>query len=195
MSMSNIDDLLCSPIGENNKSSMVICFLAPDQASKYRMKIAEIINEEADPRIYHWTTASKAITALKTNRLQARRWQHYLEQEQRMTRGTSWATNPVQWARGNPVCFVADSLRIPNRIYSINGNRTFLLTKGMIDPLYDPNAYKFEPTEPDEEFVEGAIQSLSSVLIEIRVRGLSSDVFTQIQQLSTELRIPLRPST
>src|ERR1035437_1896758 len=154
------------------------------------MRIYEIVNKTSS-LVYHWTTLPKAMTALRTNKLQARRWQHYLEHEQRMARGTSWASDQFQWARENPVCFVSDLSKISNRVHSINGNRTFWLTKGMIDKNSDPDAYKHESTEPDEEFIEGTIQPLSDALVEIRVRHLSSDDFSKMNQLSKVTGVPL----
>lgn len=119
--------------------------------------------------IYHWTTLEKAATAVASGRLQARRWQHFLEHAQRYAKGSSWSRHPTQWKRDNPVCLVLDETKIANALHEINGNRTYLLTMGM-DPgkCHDPNAYKLESTEPDEVFVEGAID-LSGALHEIKV--------------------------
>ena len=125
--------------------------------------------------IYHWTSLEKALTALNSDRLQARRWQHWIEAEGKMISGTSWSLNPWKWAAEYPVCLVADRDRIANCIHSINGSRTFWQTKGMIDSLYDSNAYLLEPSDPDEEFVEGTIRELSSALIGVLFRGLHQD--------------------
>lgn len=119
--------------------------------------------------IYHWTSKEKAATAVTTGRLQARRWNHFLEAEQRYAKGSSWSLNPTQWQRENEVCLVLDETKITNQMHHINGNRTYLLTMGMDSTrCYDPNAYKFESEEPDEVFVEGTID-LSNALIDVRV--------------------------
>ena len=123
--------------------------------------------------IYHWTTVSKAITAMKADRLQCRRWAHYIENQGKMVKGSSWSMNEWQWSRENPVCFVANRASFHNNIHSINGNRTYWQTKGMIDSLYDPNAYKLESSVPDEEFVEGTVRPLSGVLVRVLVRNIS----------------------
>jgi hypothetical protein len=119
--------------------------------------------------IYHWTDAKKALTALKNNKLQARRWAHYLENEKRFAKGTSWAKNATRWMLNEPnrVCFVADETKIANRIHSINGERTYLLTQGLTKKDRDPNAYRHVSSTPDEEFVEGAISPFIPVLTQI----------------------------
>lgn len=143
------------------------------------------------PLLYHWTTTPKAITALRSNRLQVRRWAHYLETQEKMVKGTSWSLDPWQWSRDNPICLVVARTRLSNPIHSINGNRVFLQTKGMINPLYDPRAYELEPTEPDEEFVEGTVKPLSAVLVEIRARHLAGSDLEQFRAYASNYWIPL----
>lgn len=119
------------------------------------------------PLLYRWTTVEKAITALKKDAVAVPRWQHFLEHEGRFAKGTSWSLNPIQWQRDNPVCLVMERDALPNKVHAINGGRTFWLTKGMIDKNADPDAYKFESTEPDEEFVEGKIEDFRQHLVAV----------------------------
>jgi hypothetical protein len=114
--------------------------------------------------LYHWINFKKAATALKLNTLRARRWIHYIELEDRFAKGTSWSKEPTRWAIDDAVLLVADQSRLQNSIFSINGSRTYHQTRGILDPCHDPNTYKWESTEPDEEFVEGTILNLSQVL-------------------------------
>lgn len=158
------------------------------------MRITETFQAPNSQLLYHWTTLAKTITALRTNRLQARRWAHYLEGEHRMARGTSWSSDQWQWSRDNPVCFVANKSAFTNSIHPINGNRTFLQTKGMVDPLYDPNAYKLESTEPDEEFVEGTVDPFSAVLVQILTRSLAIPDLDQIREYASIRGVPLVPT-
>ena len=132
--------------------------------------------------LYHWTTSAKGLAALKNNRLQARRWAHYLENENLMVKGSSWSLDQWQWSRDNPICLVVDRAKLSNTIHSINGNRTYWQTKGMVDPLYDPDAYKEIPTDPDEEFIEGTVKPLSAVLTGVLVRNLPEITLTQVRE-------------
>lgn len=130
--------------------------------------------------IYHWTSKEKAATAVKKLQLSARRWQHFLEHEQRFAKGSSWSEHPTLWQRDNEVCLVVDESKLQNRLHHINGNRTFLLTMGM-DPgkNYDPNAYKYESTVPDEVFVEGSID-LTNTLIEVKVLDCAQEYWARL---------------
>jgi hypothetical protein len=143
--------------------------------------------------IYHWTSAAKALTAIKSGRLQARRWEHFIEGENRFARGTSWSLDPEQWRRDNEVCLVVSKDAVPNAIHAVNGNRTFWLTKGMTDSNYDPQAYKHEPTEPDEEFVEGAIEDLGKCLVAIYVEDTVGSVAVIEQVTGKGIRLLNRP--
>lgn len=119
--------------------------------------------------LYHWTSVAVACRAIQRDALASRTWQHYIEGAGRFVRGTSWSRDPLQWKSDRQVCLVIDDSGIGNPIHHINGNRVYLQTQGMINPVADPECYKFEPTEPDEVFIEGRIHSLTSVLLEVRV--------------------------
>ena len=131
--------------------------------------------------IYHWTNKEKAATAIKQNRLVARKWQHFLEKEQRFARGSSWSFCPKQWQGDNEVCLVIDETLIENRQHHLNGLRTYLLTQGMTKPNWDPNAYKYEPTTVDEVFIEGTVD-LSKCLLEVRI--LTPEAHSHIEKVS-----------
>jgi hypothetical protein len=132
--------------------------------------------------LYHWTSLSKAMTALKSDRLKARRWAHYLQVQDRMVKGSSWSFEKWRWSGESPICFVAQRSLLRNPIHHINGNRVFLQTKGILDLVYDPNAYKFESTDPDEAFVEGAVSPFSSVLASVLARHLRDEEFSALEE-------------
>jgi hypothetical protein len=118
--------------------------------------------------LYHWTTASKATTALKKDKLMARKWQHYIEQEEQLLNGTSWSESPDRWRAENDVCLVMDPSLIDNKRYDIPGHRTYLQTQGMVNPIADPKAYLDESTKPDEAFIVGTIANFRASIVEIR---------------------------
>lgn len=132
--------------------------------------------------LYHWTSLKQAITALKSDRLKAGRWAHYLETQDRMVRGSSWSFEKWRWSGENPICFVAKMSLLRNPVHHINGNRVFLQTKGLLEPVYDPNAYKLEATDPDEAFVEGTVSLFSSVLARVLARHLRSEEFSALEE-------------
>jgi hypothetical protein len=93
--------------------------------------------------LYHWTTESKAKTALAIGKLKQRKWQNYLEKEQRFAKGSSWSEHPTRWQSDNPVCLVIDGNQINNPLHAINGNRTYYQTMGMTKSGFDPHCYLF----------------------------------------------------
>lgn len=143
-------------------------------------KLQPPIEKDVTP-LFHWTTAEKALVALRLDRLQSRRWKHFIESAQRMVQGSSWSFDPNRWSADNPVCLVIDACKLPNQRFSINGHRVFLQTQGMVQANFDPNAYLFESTDPDEEFVEGSVMNLRSLLIDLKTSD--SDVRTQAERL------------
>jgi hypothetical protein len=121
-------------------------------------------------RLYHWTTAERALKVFATDTFTQRRWKHFLEKESRFAQGTSWGLDDVRWQADHTVCFVIDTTHLLNNLHSVNGERTYLLTKAMINPVFDPNAYKYESTEVDEIFIEGAIENFGTFLVDIEIK-------------------------
>ena len=155
------------------------------------MDIRDIITllESTNNTIYHWCSYSRAMTALSRNKLQYRSWSHYLENEERFVKGTSWSFDSQRWKIDFPIRLSADISKIKNKIHSINGHRTYLLTKSMTNRLFDPNAYKLESTIPDEEFIEGTIQPLSDIIVEVKYQNLSSEEVAKLTALANKLSI------
>lgn len=123
--------------------------------------------------IYHWTTVKQALKALQSNKLAKRRWGHFIPEMDAIVKGTSWSAEPSKWQCTHQVCFMMDTSKISNEHFHINGNKTYLRTQGMINPVFDSEAWKYESDIPDECFVVGDIVSFKNSL-----RGISfaSDV-------------------
>ena len=132
------------------------------------MRYTELLETTTTDLLYHWTTVSKAITAINRDSLQSRKWKHYIESEDKMFQGSSWCDDQYRWQSDNVVCFVIDRKMLKNQVYAINGNRVYLQTRGILNPsLYDPNAYKYEDTHTTEHFVVGSINNLRSIIVKI----------------------------
>ena len=119
--------------------------------------------------IFHWVTPVEALKALATNTLGQRRWQHFLEAEQRFAKGTSWGMDAQRWQNDDAqtICLVADSDAIQNQKHLIAANRTYLLTQGKLKANFDPNAWQYESKDIDEVFIEGSIQNLKSTMLHV----------------------------
>jgi hypothetical protein len=119
--------------------------------------------------IFHWLTPVAALKAIATNTLGQRRWQHFLEAEQRFAKGTSWVMDSQRWQNdeSQTICLVANSDAIQNQKHLISANRTYLLTQGKLKANFDPNAWQFESKDIDEVFVEGSIQNLRTALLQV----------------------------
>ena len=119
--------------------------------------------------IFHWVKPVAALKALVTNALGQRRWQHFLEAEQRFAKGTSWGLDAQRWQNdeSQTICFVADADAFQNQKHLIAGNRTYLLTQGKLKANWDPNAWQYESKEIDEVFVEGSIQNFQSAILHV----------------------------
>lgn len=117
--------------------------------------------------IYHWTTLRTAILALTTDGLPARRWAHFLEAQDRFARGTSWGLDPYRWKADHSICLVIDDEAVTNTKHHVAGHRTYLLTQGKVNPVFDSDCWKLESTEVDEVFIEGKIRGLAIALSKI----------------------------
>ncbi len=124
----------------------------------------------AEP-IHHWTTPRQAIAALSTGVMRARRWRHHLEDGDRFASGTSWSRDPLRWRAGHSVRLTVDPTHVSNRIHAIPASRTYWRTLGLLVAEADPDAWTSEPTEPDEEFVEGAIRGFGERLLAVMLTG------------------------
>lgn len=114
--------------------------------------------------IYHWTTVKQALKALQSNKLAKRRWGHFIPEVDSIVKGTSWSAEHSKWQCDHPVCFMMDTDKLNNDHYHINGNKTYLRTQGMINPVFDPDAWKYESDTPDECFVVGDILNFKKTL-------------------------------
>jgi len=142
----------------------------------------------ANGTIFHWTNAAKALTAIKRNKLAARRWEHFIESEDRMIAGTSWSQDPRRWQHVNPgytVCFTANSAAIPNKQFPINGDRVYHQTM-FLRGLRSEEQYKvYAPEKISEIFIEGTILNLLNAVSEIKMTEYDDEIACHLQEMGT----------
>jgi hypothetical protein len=161
------------------------------------MLICEMVEPQPlqqDKILYHWTNWAKATTAVKSNKLAARKWEHYIESENRMVKGTSWSTDPTRWRfiSGIPytVRFRIDPNKIPNKKFEINGDRVYYQTMGMRG-IRPADEYKKYTEEPNETFIEGPIIDFKDALISVLVTGEFNFKLVEFKQLLQEKGIAI----
>lgn len=115
--------------------------------------------------LYHWTNELNARKAIDTNCLKKRKWKHFIEEKKSLLNGISFCLNQERWKSNHDVCFVIDLNKIENEYFLINGNKTYLRTQGIINPNFDPNAWKYEEDAVDECFIIGDIKNFNSLII------------------------------
>jgi hypothetical protein len=113
--------------------------------------------------IYHWTTHKIANKAIAENCLNKRNWKHYIEKENDFFSGTSWGLDFEKWKANHSVCFEIDTKDLINTHHLINGNKVFLRTQGIINDVFDPEAWRFESDYIDECFIVGNIKNFNVI--------------------------------
>src|ERR1035437_260083 len=154
--------------------------------TQIRKRVKDILSEvEADNNgvVFHYLDEKKLINILTKNEIKPR-WKHYIESENNMIIGTSMTwdeNNPTIKNMDYPIKLILNRKLIEEdyKAFLINSNRTHFQTLSMKSD-FDPSAYKFEPTEPDELFVEGIIKPLSKYIINIKILKPISDQTKQI---------------
>jgi hypothetical protein len=121
-------------------------------------------------QLFHWTNFAKATTAVKNNSLSARRWEHYIESEDRMVKGSSWSKDPNRWQFSYTVRFRIDPSKVANNKFEINGDRVYYQTKAM-KGQGNPEQYKVYKAPPNETFIEGTILDLRRAIIGVYIKS------------------------
>lgn len=149
--------------------------------------LINIVESQRSRLLYHWTTDKRAIGILTTNVIKQSRWRHFIESERSFFKGTSWSLDMNRWSTSDTsqTSIVIDSANLPNRGFSINGQRVYLQTMGMIKDNFDPTAYQFESEVPDEEFIVGQIPNFNNYVVRVIT---NSDT---VLELCQSLNIPV----
>lgn len=110
--------------------------------------------------LYKATTDAAWKMMQKRKAIFPRGWKHYIESVDKMVAGNSFTDKKhlKKWTLpDSDVILSLDVSKLTNDIYPINGNRTYLQTKGRTSSVFDPTAYQDESEEIDEFFVAGKI--------------------------------------
>jgi hypothetical protein len=98
-------------------------------------------------------------------------WVHYIPAAKEFLRGNSFTDKAHinQW-KGNLVIIIdTNKLSPDNKIFPINGNRIYLLTQGLINKDFDPEAYKLESEEINEYFITGTINLQKAMIKKVKL--------------------------
>lgn len=134
-------------------------------------KLYDLIKENtlnAPDVLYKWMSEKNYNRIIQTNKIPVKRWAHFIESENRFIKGNSFSDeeNHNKWKLPEYSHLLKiKTANLPNKIFPINGNRTYLLTQGLTNNNFDPNVYKDESTDIDEYFIEGIIMNISSIVV------------------------------
>jgi hypothetical protein len=132
------------------------------------MKISEVITNSTD--VYRWVDDTKFKKYIDRHVIPAD-WTHFIESENRMIKGSSWSHDLYKWSLDFAFCINVDLSKVIQEYYEINGQRTYLHTKALKDPIFDPNAYKLEDGPNDEVFIEGIISFKPPIVTKVLIRS------------------------
>jgi septum formation topological specificity factor MinE len=97
------------------------------------------------------------------------RWKHFIQEKNEFYHGSSWSYDSNRWKILHESCLIIHDDNLKG--FHINGNRTYLQTQGMINNNFDPDAYMFEDTKPDEYFIPGNINNIKNRIVAIISRN------------------------
>jgi hypothetical protein len=134
------------------------------------MKVKDVISRShtapVPQYLYKWVNGPQFSKYLTAKQLPVKRgYSHYIEAEDKFIPGNSFTDQQHinNWT-GDTLIRI-DSHSISNKIYPIPGNKTFLRTKGMTSPNYDPSAWIHESDEIDEYWIAGPLDLTSAQII------------------------------
>jgi len=151
-----------------------------------------VSDNKVKPIVYHFLDNAKLKQILLKNILAPMRWKHYIESEDAFFSGISTALSDdknASFAFDRDAVLLLDREKIEHKFktFLINANRVYLQTKGLTDNNYDPEAYKFESTTPDELFIVGKLQPLSDYLLDIKLFKPTNEIAKLVDQYKTKL--------